>query len=303
MSGTGRSLGSEAVGIGANHRRGVVVGLGRVPAPGGFVAGRIHEDGRACVFNQVQNPQGLGAGFQVKADGGVGERRIHPVDESHSPFVAFGAADGFPRQESLVVRASAVVVFADLGCGEVGDEDDGDGEVAVFQTVAGGVGAGKVGASGGDGLGVASEVDFGFHRAVAEGVGGDGVFGLLEGFAGFADVGGAQALAHGGQGRANQQAQDDEDDGEFHQSESSSRRFPLTTRPAAPAAGRAIRTLQRPLIQFARLRASVVQPAAGAAESCVPPLERRDEFRGGVESAAGAAESPVPPLERRDEYC
>ena len=47
----------------------------------------------------------------------------------------------------------------------------------------------------------------------------------------------------------------------------------------------------------------MIQSAAGAAEFCVPPLERRDE--GGVmmiQSAAGAAESCVPPLERRDEW-
>ena len=45
-----------------------------------------------------------------------------------------------------------------------------------------------------------------------------------------------------------------------------------------------------------------VQPAAGAAESGVPPLERRDEYLGAKQPAAGAAESGVPPLERRDEY-
>ena len=63
------------------------------------------------------------------------------------------------------------------------------------------------------------------------------------------------------------------------------------TRPAAPAAGRGIRTLQRPFKNPARLRAPIVQPAAGAAESPVPPLERRDE-ENAVAILGGAFDPP-----------
>ena len=69
----------------------------------------------------------------------------------------------------------------------------------------------------------------------------------------------------------------------------------LTTRPAAPAAGRGIPPLQR----RAQLRRSGVEPPTGTIH---PRNKHRAQAREFNQADAGASESCVPTLERRDEY-
>ena len=71
--------------------------------------------------------------------------------------------------------------------------------------------------------------------------------------------------------------------------------FFLNTRPAAPAAGRGIPPLQR----RAQLRRSGVEPPTGTIH---PRNKHRAQARELNQPDAGASESSVPPLERRDEH-